>query len=122
MLLLMFGHARFCDPLTSDYAVSVYQPQFAIIDNNYLILIVFTSGITFMPSYEILEDPPCSSSPGIRPSLPARLIRRNLLTEQCPPDPQRLRDNLDFCSPSSFTTIDHLSLPPSCSILKFFSA
>ncbi|MFZ1831081.1 MAG: hypothetical protein WAW42_20445, partial [Candidatus Competibacteraceae bacterium] len=37
---------RWCSRITSDYIVSAYLPQSTIIDNNHLISLAFTSGIT----------------------------------------------------------------------------
>ncbi|MDS4019455.1 MAG: hypothetical protein RKR03_02925, partial [Candidatus Competibacter sp.] len=42
---------------TSDYVVSAYLPQRTVVDRNYLILLDFTSGITFIAGLPTPEGP-----------------------------------------------------------------
>ena len=74
-----------------------------------MILLVFISSITFIPSLAILEIPPCSP-PELTRRYEARLVQQNIVTGQRPHDHQWLRCYLDFCDKYSFAPVDRLSL------------
>ena len=96
--------------VTSDYVVSTYLPQSAVIDKNHLILLAFSSSITFIASLPILEPPPCSQSQELVPCYEARLVQQNIIAGQRPHDHPWLCLYLDRFHKLSFSSADRRSL------------
>jgi len=81
-----------------------------VVDRNYLILLAFSSSITFIASLPILETPPCSPPQELVPCYEARLAQQNILAGQRPHDHPWRRLYLDCCHKYSFSPADRRGL------------
>ena len=82
---------------TSDYAISAYLPQSVIIDNSQLILLAFTSRITFITDPHRPGNPDMLAVPTeITRRYETQLAQQNILTGQRPHYHKWLRYYLDF--------------------------
>lgn len=68
-----------------------------MVDRNYLILLAFTSNITFIASLLTPETPPARRPQKLARRYEARLARQNILAGQRLHSRQRLRLYLDCC-------------------------